>query len=450
VLFRILCRILSALLILSVAVPRDSAAQERRSISFIRDAEIEALVRRYAAPLFAAAGLDAEGVRIYLVNDQRLNAFVAGGQNLFLHTGLLAKAETPNQVIGVIAHETGHIAGGHLARTQEALENATAQSIIAMVLGAAAAVAGGGQGAGAVIAGGAAIGQRSILAYSIAQESAADQAGLAYLERTGQSPRGMAEFLRLIEQQDILSPARQDPYLRTHPFNRTRIDTVEERLRGSRFAAAKDPPELVEAHNRMRAKLHGFIDPPGQTLGRYKESDRSTAARYARAVALYRLPDLARALPAIDALIAEEPDNPWFQELKGQVLFENGRIAESVPYYQAALRLAPAEALLRVGLANALIEMQDKAQNRTAMALLNEALRKETRNSQAWRLLAIAYGRENQIGMSALALAEQAMVEGDKRLAVQQAMRASQLLPAGSPARIRAEDLREAARRKED
>ena len=153
-----------------MAVPRDSAAQERRSISFIRDAEIEALVRRYAAPLFSAAGLDAESVRIYLVNDQRLNAFVAGGQNLFLHTGLLARAESPNQVIGVIAHESGHIAGGHLARTQEALENATAQSIIAMVLGAAAAVAGGGQGAGAVIAGGAAVGQRSIIAYSVAQE----------------------------------------------------------------------------------------------------------------------------------------------------------------------------------------------------------------------------------------------------------------------------------------
>jgi predicted Zn-dependent protease len=427
------------------------ARAQGQSVSFIRDAEIEALIRRYATPVFNAAGLDAEAVRIYLVNDARLNAFVAGGQNLFLNTGLLARAESPNQVIGVIAHESGHIAGGHLARTQEAMRNATAQMIIAMVLGAAAAVAGGGgNAAGGVIAGGAGVGQRSFLAYSVAQESAADQAGLSFLERTGQSAQGIADFLRILAEQDLLSPARQDPYLRTHPLTRSRIESVESFLQRSKHAQAKDPPELVEAHRRMQAKLHGFIDPPGRTFGNYKESDPSIAARYARAIAYYRIPDLPKALALVDGLIAEEPENPWFHELKGQILFENGRVREALPSYERALKLRPDVALLRVELARVQLETNDPALNRTALAYLNDAVRREDRNGTAWRLLAVAYGREDNIGMSALALAEGAMISGDRKMALQQATRAVQLLPAGSPGRLRAEDLKEAAKRLED
>lgn len=439
-----------ALLLCCALVAPSAARAQGQSVSFIRDAEIEELIRRYATPIFNAAGLDAEAVRIYLVNDQRLNAFVAGGQNLFIHTGLLARAEAPNQVIGVIAHETGHIAGGHLARTQEALRNATAQMIIAMVLGAAAAAAGGGNAAGGVIAGGATLGQRSFLAYSVAQESAADQAALTYLERTGQSAQGLADFLRILAEQDLLSPARQDPYLRTHPLTRSRIESVEAFLQRSQHAKATDPPALVAAHHRMQAKLHGFLDPPGKTFGRYKESDRSVAARYARAIAYYRLPDLPKALALIDGLIAEEPENPWFHELKGQMLFENGRLREALPSYERALQLRPDVALLRVELARVQLELNDPALNKTALAYLNDAIRREDRNGTAWRLLAVAYGRENNIGMSALSLAEGAMISGDRKLAIQQATRAAQLLPPGSPARLRAEDIKEAATRLEE
>jgi predicted Zn-dependent protease len=446
----ILRRGLALLLCCALVAPSVAHAQGQ-SVSFIRDAEIEALIRRYATPVFNAAGLDAEAVRIYLVNDARLNAFVAGGQNLFLNTGLLARAESPNQVIGVIAHETGHISGGHLARTQEAMRNATAQMIIAMVLGAAAAAAGGGgNAAGGVIAGGAGVGQRSFLAYSVAQESAADQAGLGFLERTGQSAQGIADFLRILAEQDLLSPQRQDPYLRTHPLTRSRIESVEAFLQRSKHADAKDPPELVEAHRRMQAKLHGFIDPPGRTFGAYKESDPSVAARYARAIAYYRVPDLPKALALVDGLIAQEPENPWFHELKGQILFENGRVREALPSYERALSLKPEVALLRVELARVQLETNDPALNKTALAYLKEAVRREDRNSTAWRLLAVAYGRENEIGMSALSLAEGAMVTGDRRMALQQATRAVQLLPAGTPGRLRAEDLKEAAKRLED
>jgi predicted Zn-dependent protease len=444
----ILRRALCALTIFALAAPREASAQE--SISFIRDAEVEATIRQFVSPVFAVAGLDPAVIRIYLVNDARLNAFVAGGQNLFLHTGLLIRSQSPNQVIGVAAHETGHIAGGHLARTQEALRNATIQGIIAMVLGAAAAAASGGQGAGGVIAGGAGVMQRSYLQYSVEQEAKADQAGLGFLDATGQSSKGLLEFFRILENEDLLSPARQDPYLRTHPLTRQRIEYVQEYVNHSRFSSVPDKPEFIEMHKRMVAKLTGFLGSSGQTLAQYKESDTSVAARYARAVAYYRIPNIAKALPLIDGLIAQEPKNSYFHEFKGQMLFENGKVAEAVGPYEEAVRLQPDSALLRTELGQVQIEADDPALNKRALANLSEGVRLEPDNGNAWHFLAVAYGRQDDIGMAALALAEEALTQGDKKLAVQQATRATQILKTGTPAWLRAEDLKRLARRKDD
>jgi predicted Zn-dependent protease len=444
----ILRRALCALTIVALAAPREASAQE--SISFIRDAEVEATIRQFVSPVFAVAGLDPAVIRIYLVNDARLNAFVAGGQNLFLHTGLLIRSQSPNQVIGVAAHETGHIAGGHLARTQEALRNATIKGIIAMVLAGAAAAASGGQGAGGVMAGGAGVMQRSYLQYSVEQEAKADQAGLGFLDATGQSSKGLLEFFRILENEDLLSPARQDPYLRTHPLTRQRIEYVQEHVNHSRFNSVPDKPEFIEMHKRMVAKLTGFLGSPGQTLAQYKESDTSVAARYARAVAYYRIPNISKALPLIDGLIAQEPKNAYFQELKGQMLFENGKVGEAVGPYEEAVRLQPDSALLRTELGQVQIEADDPALNKRALANLSEGVRLEPDNGNAWHFLAVAYGRQNDIGMAALALAEEALTQGDKKLAVQQATRATQILKAGTPARLRAEDLKQLARRKDD
>jgi predicted Zn-dependent protease len=444
----ILRRALCAVTVLALVAPREASAQQ--SINFIRDAEIEATIRQFVSPVFTAAGLDAAAIRIYLVNDARLNAFVAGGQNLFLNTGLLMRSQTPDQVIGVAAHETGHIAGGHLARTQEALRNATIKSIIAMVLGAAAAAAGGGSGAGGVLAGGAGVGQRSILQYSVEQEAKADQAGLSFLDATGQSAKGLLQFFHILENEDLLSAARQDPYLRTHPLTRQRIEYVQEFVNHSRFSEVPDKPEFVEMHKRMVAKLNGFLNPPTKTLAQYSESDNSVAARYARAVAYYRIPNLNKALPIIDGLIAQEPKNPYFHELKGQMLFENGKIAEAVGPYEEAVHLQPDSALLRTELGQVQIESGDPALNKRALSNLSEGTRLEPDNSNAWHFLGVAYGRENDIGMAALALAEEAMTEGDKQLAVQQATRATKILKAGTPARLRAEDLKRLASRKDE
>ncbi|WP_374443928.1 M48 family metalloprotease [Stella sp.] len=443
---RSLVRRLLAGLIACLLAVEPAVAQNR--VSLIRDAEIEATIRAYAAPLFAVAGLDPDAVQVYLVNDTRINAFVAGGQRLFLNTGLIMRARNPNQLSGVIAHETGHIAGGHLARLQDALSTATTAAIVSMLLGiAAAALAGDGKAAGAAIVGGTSLAERNLLYYNRGQESAADQAGMSYLDRTGQSSRGMLEFFELLENQELLTAVRQDPYLRSHPLTRERIDAVRAHVARSRHSDAGDSPELMARHARMIAKLRGFLLPPSQTLRQYPDTDRSLPARYARAIAHYRVPDLPRARAGIDALIAEFPADPWFHELKGQVLFENGRVAEAEAPYREALRLAPGEPLLRYGLAQVLLEYNTVPAATEARALLNEAVRHETRNPSFWRLLAIAYGREGNIGMAALSLSEQAAAAGNHRTALQQATRALGVLPRGSPGWLRAEDLRDEARR---
>ena len=426
------------------------ASAQSKAPRLIRDAEIENTIRAYATPLFQAAGLNASDINIYLINDSSLNAFVAGGQNLFLHTGLLMRSQNANQVIGVIAHETGHIAGGHLARFQGQMRNASIIAILAMIAGAGVAAAGGGDLGAAIITGGPALATSQILGYSRAQESAAGQAGLSFLDSTGQSAQGLADFFHILEGQEFLNVGRQDPYMRTHPLTRERVEVVENHIKASRFSNQPEPAEFDEMHRRMLAKLSGFLSAPSATLARYKEGDTSVAARYARAIAYYRIPDLPRALPLIDGLIAQEPDNAYFYELKGQMLFENGRIPEALAPYRRAVELSPNDAPLRIDLARAMIERNDPALNKEAIVHLQRATRREPLNSFAWSQLAIAYGRDNQLGMSSLAQAEAALSRNNKREAWIQATRAQKQFDQGTRGWLRAQDIITAARQKDD
>ena len=432
----------------TLAVASTHTAAQARTISLIRDSEIENSIRVWSTPLFEAAGLVPDDVQIVLVNDRQLNAFVAGGQLLFLHTGLLLRSESVLQVVGVIAHETGHIAGGHLARLQDQLKSATATMIAALVLGVAAGVASGRpEMLGAGIGAGATLAERNFLSYTRTQESSADQAGLNFLEQNGLSAQGMMEFFDILAKQEAMLASRQDPYLRTHPLTKERLDFVRGFVASSRYGKAPAPAEWAEQHKRMKAKLFGFIEPTSRTLTTYKEGDPDVSARYARAVALYRKPDLPNALKVVDGLIREEPDNPFFHELKGQMLFENGRAAEALPEYEKAVRLLPKSGLIRVDLARAQIELNRPELDQRAIGNLNEALRQESDNATAWRQLAIAYGRGGQMGMAALSLGEEAMIIGDFRVAIGQAQRAEHLLPAGSAPYLRAQDLQVNARR---
>ncbi|MGH7090084.1 MAG: M48 family metalloprotease, partial [Stellaceae bacterium] len=411
-----------------------------QGMSFIRDAEIENIIRTWWTPIILAAGLDPSAVHIYIVNDPSLNSFVAGGQNLFLNTGTLLRSDSPNQIVGIMAHETGHIAGGHLSREGGAQRNAMIESLIAMAAGAAVAVAGHSADAGAAaMLGGASLGEQSLMAYSVTQEAAADHAAMTFLDRAHMSARGLLQFFGILQQDQLLSGEREDPYLRDHPLTADRIAYVKQHVASSRWSNVPDPPAWIEMHRRMKAKLAAFLDPPAETLQQYKADDRSVAARYARAIAYYRIPELPQALRLIDGLIKQEPGNPYFEELKGQMLFENGHVKEAIAPYEQAVRLAPQVALLRIELAQVEVEDGDPALLPKAIVNLNNAATYEGDNSELWRLLAVAYGRSGNMGMATLALAEQAITNGDWTEAHGEAMRAVKLLPPGAQ-RQRAQD----------
>jgi predicted Zn-dependent protease len=408
------------------------------SVSLIRDAEIEATLQRFLTPLLEASGLGAGSVQIYIVNDPQLNAFVAGGMNLFLNTGLIMATQNPGQLVGVMAHETGHIAGGHLSRVTVPQHRAAAEAILATVLGAATAAIGAPGLGAAVIAGGAQYAQADLMRFSRGQEAAADQAGLTYLTRAGLSGRGLGEFFHTLENQTVLVTSNATPWLLSHPLTRERIIFVENWV-----AQHPDPPApagWADAHRRMVVKLKAFLNDPNETLAAFKDDD-SLYGRYARAIAEYRIPELPQALKDIDALIKEHPDDPYFHELKGQMLFENGRVQDAVPPYREAVRLDPDSALLRIGLAQALIETNAPGPTREAIQQLQDARQREPDNAVAWRLLGIAQGRAGEQGLSDLAFAEYALRVGKRDDARLYANRAKGKIAASDPGWLRLQDI---------
>ncbi len=439
---RTVVRFLS-LAILLIALTSAPAESQRNGIRLIRDAEIENIIRRYSTPIFTAAGLSADDVKIHIVRDDRLNAFVAGGQRLFINTGLLMRAETANQVIGVIAHEAGHIEGGHLARIQDELRNAELKSILATIIGVAVGAATGEGGAGAaIIRGGQGAALTDLLRYSQTQESAADAAALRYLDATGQSARGLSEFFRMLQRDTRNQGVREHPYLSSHPLTSDRVSVIENHLALSRLANVEPPRQQVIDHHIMRAKLIGFMQPLDDVLRIFPENDTSVSARYAQSTAYYLQGDLAKSVPLVDSLIADVPKNPYFYELKGQMLFENGRIEQSLEPYRKSVDLAPNEPLLRIGLARAQIETGNTDLMREATVHLDAAASQEPEIREIWRLATIANGRLGQMGEMAVAQAEFELLGGSNVAARALADRALDQLPAGSPGWLRAQDIR--------
>ena len=445
---RTVVRLLSVAIILTALTSAPAESQGNR-IRLVRDAEIENIIRSYATPIFNAAGLSADAVNIHLVQDNRLNAFVAGGQRLFINSGLLVRANSANEVIGVIAHEAGHIAGGHLARIQDELRNAELKSLLAAVIGVAVGAAtGDGGAASTIVLGGRGAALTDLLKYSRTQESAADAAALKYLDATGQSVRGIADFFRLLQKDIRLQGGREHPYLSSHPLTIDRISAVENHLALSRYADAKPPRSQVIKHQMMRAKLIGFMQPLDKVLRIYPETNSSVPARYARSVAYYREGNLAVAVPLIDNLIALAPKNPYFFELKGQMLFENGRIQESLEPYRRSVELAPEEPLLRTALARAQIETGDTALLIETKTHLEAAAAREPEMREIWRLTTIVNGRLGQMGEMALAQAEFELLGGKHVAARTLADRAIDQLPTGTPGWLRAQDIRAEAQQR--
>jgi len=447
---RLVATIVAGAVVIAATAP-PARAQSGEQLSLIRDTEVEAIIRTFGTPLWKAAGLEPSSVRVILVNDRALNAFVAQGQTLFINTGTLIRSESANQLMGVMAHETGHMAGGHLSRAPEAYRNAIFTSLLAVALGVAGAVAGGGGAIGAAAAtGGMSIAQRQIFAFTRSQEQAADQAGVTFLDQIGQSSRGFLQFMEILSHKEVLSSIQQDPYLRTHPLTSERIEFLRNHVAHSPYSNAPTPPEFERLHRRMRAKLAAFMDPPAHTLDAWSPRDPSLDARYARAIALYRIPDLAAAVPLIDGLIRDYPKDPYFHELRGQMLFENGRLAEALPSYREAVALKPDAALIRIDLAHLELEMNDASLVADAGNQLNLAERSEPDQPDLWRQLAVAYGRGNQLGMASMALSQQALLEGRRFDARDQARRALRLLPVGSPGWLKAQDVETQALRERE
>jgi len=417
---RTVIAMLFALLLTAVA-SIDAAAQ-----SLIRDTEIEQTMREFTDPILRAANLQSSSVDIYLVNDPSLNAFVTRGQNIFLHTGLILEAETPNQLKGVIAHEAGHIAAGHLARRDQSNRSAYGSMLIAAGLGIAAILAGEGQAGAAILAGSSQFGTLDVLAHSRINEAAADQAAASYLENTGQSGQGLVDFFEKFRYQEVLSNARRFPYFRGHPLSSDRIDKLREVVGESGFVDVKDTEQEQDALIMAQAKLIGFIDAPQTVFSKFPLDDVSRSARYARAVAYYRAADLKSAIKEIDSLIEDEPENPFYYELKGQIYYESGKGAEAIEPMKKAVSLMPKAALLEIALGQALIEGGQPAQIDESIKLLKSALQKEESNGFAWYQLSQAYDRKGEPALARYAIAEQAFAMGNYQRARSFAVRAQE------------------------
>jgi predicted Zn-dependent protease len=447
---RVFVALLGLLLSLRGALSGSARAQDKppaQRLVVIRDAETETLLRKFADPLFRAANLSAGLVRIVLLQDRAINAFVSTGNRMFIDTGLIQQAGSALEVIGTIAHETGHVAHGDISRLPEMAHDALLQTLGSLLIAAAAgAAARDGSVAMGAAMGGANMAERRFLSFNRAQETAADQAALRYLDQLGWSSRGLLALFGKLEQEEALLIDRQDPYLVSHPLTPERMAMVRRHVAESPYGNAMLPPALELGFRMVQAKLDGFLDNPGSVLRKYPETDRSAPARYARAVAQHRLGHNDAAVALLDGLLREQPGNPWLHELKGQILFEAGQGRAALAPYTEAVRLAPDQPLIRQSLARVMVETGDKSLLRPAIEQLQVAQARERDDSETWHLLGVAWGRLGNLGEANLALAEAAMLENDIPAARRFAREAAKALPQG-PSRLRALDISNAVKK---
>src|SRR6202795_3987371 len=429
------------------SVPARAQNGSNAGIPMIRDAEIEQLLREYVTPILKVAGLSNQNVKVVIIQDRAFNAFVMDAHHIFVNAGALMEATAPNQLIGVFAHETGHIVGGHLSKMRQELANAQTAMIIAMLLGVGAMVAGPrstnnemANVGGAIFTAPQALAMNSLLSYQRAQEESADRAGVRFLTMTGQSAKGMYDTFKRFADESLFSAHSIDPYAQNHPMPAERMAALAELVK-TPYWDKKDPPELQFRHDMMRAKMYGFIEKTDAVLRRYPMTDNSMPARYARAISAYRYGDMHDAAVQIDALIASAPNNPYFHELKGQALLEGGHPAAAIAPLRHAVQLAPDPALIQITLAQALIATNDAKQVEQAIPLLRAALTKEPEAADAYLQLAMAYGHKGDLADADLASAQAAFARGDNKTARQLAARAKERFPIGSPGWVRADDI---------
>jgi len=444
-----LARLLANLLAIVAVMAMVSQPVAAQSISILRDAETEALLQDMVDPLAEAAGLREGAVEVVLVNDNSINAFVAGGQRIFVHSGMLNEADDAGEVQGVLAHELGHITGGHINRRSEGAGNAMRITLLSALLAAAAAFAGGGEAAMGVLAAGQQAAMGSFLSFSRTQEASADAAGAQYLSDAGISGRGSLSFFERLQSFEFrrgISQNQEREYGRTHPLSGNRIARLREDYVVDPAWDTPTDPDLQRRFERAKAKLYGYLAPPDRTLIAYPTYLTDVPARYARAYAYHKDARIEQALAEVDALIALEPDNPYFLELKGQVLLESGRVQEALPPLREATRLSGANPLIASILGHALIATDDPANLDEAERVLRAAIGRDRENPFAWYQLSVVYGQRGDTPRARLASAEQQIMAGNPQGALMNASAAERALPSGSPDWIRAQDVQLQAR----
>ena len=435
---RILAHAFAALAIILLAA-RPAVAQ-----SILRDAETEELLQDMMDPLAEAAGLDEGSVEVVILDDNSINAFVAGGQRIYVHTGLLEAADNANEVQGVLAHELGHIMGGHIIRYGEGATNATRITLLSMLAGVAAALAGGGEAAMGVMALGQQAAMGSFLSFTRTQEASADAAGVKYLSGAGITGRGSLEFFRKLQNQEFrhgISQANDQEYMRTHPLSGTRIARLRDDYAADPAWDRPPDPDLNRRFQRAQAKLFGFKATPERTLAFFPPTDTSIPARYARAFAYHKDALMDQAVGEVDGLLSEEPDNPYFLELKGQILLESGHPEEALDPLRKSVLLTQSNPLIAPMLGHALIATEDPSHLDEAEQVLRAAVGRDRLNPFAWYQLGIVYGMRGDIPRARLASAEQQIMSGNPRAALMNASSAENSLPTGSADWIRAQDV---------
>ena len=418
-----------------------AAAQPAAAQSVLRDSETELLFRDMSAPLITAAGLDPKNVKIVLLNDDEINAFVAGGQVVYIHSGLLTAADNANQVQGVIAHELGHVAGGHVIRFDEGARAATGITILSLLLGIAAAAAGAPDAGMGIVMAGQRAAMGNFMSFTRAQESSADLAGASYLHKAGISGKGSLSFFDKLRKQEYrLAVYATDSYDRTHPLSQERIQALKEIYEKDAAWSRPTDPALEARFQRVKAKLYGFVDSK-QAVVRYPESDQSVPAHYARAYAYHlgAYPD--KALSESDALLSSNPTDPFFLELKGQILLESGRPKDAIPLLRRAVAAAPDQPMIAVTLGHALVATEDRANLAEAKQVLKNAVNRDNDNPFAWLQLGMIYDQEGDRSRAALSMAESQNLQGEAKLALASANTAMAGIPKGTPDFLRAQDI---------
>jgi predicted Zn-dependent protease len=424
--------------------PAATQAQDEAPTTVL-DTEISAILHKECDPIFIAAGLDPKHVTIVIV-EHLFNAAAANGQLLFIGTDLIEKTDNPNQLIGVIAHETGHAAGGHTLRSGEMQKAGLAPYILTMGLGILAAIAGAGGAGMALMSSAGQFGTLGALGYSREQEARADQAAITYLEKAGESAKGLVDFFDNFRYEEVFSEVRRYKFFNDHPITGDRIESLRQRAEAQPHYNTVDSPELVTEHEIMKAKLVGFTEAPQTAFFKYKPEDHSFVARYARAIAYYRQTDTDHALKDINSLLTDYPANPYLWELKGQVLFESGKSADAEVAHQKSVDLKPDAPLLRINLAQSMMAQDNGKRADDALVQLKKAVSLDTDdqdggNAPAYRLMAQAYDAKGDGGDARLATAEERFSVGDMKQARVFAMRAREMLKQNSAEWRRATDI---------